>query len=162
MLLGLVARVDDTADEATTDEGWDGDVALLEDGLRDARMVSVAYGHLADNPLMFSNLDTSAGSTEGSSRAQEVQERHWRPISTDFFVQVEELYSVCEDPRGPVVSMFLPRPCIGCSFLFVVRNSVCSSRGASFACIRSKLQCSGSVGLNRLRRSTCFVAQLEC
>ena len=84
MGLGLLARVDDTADEATTDEGWDGDVALLEDGLRDARMVSVAYGHLADNPLMFSNLDTSAGSTEDSSRAQEVQEKHWRPSGNDF------------------------------------------------------------------------------
>ena len=59
-------------------------MALLEDGLRDARMVSVAYGHLADNPLMFPDLDTSAGRTEDSSRAQEVQEKHWRPSSTDF------------------------------------------------------------------------------
>ena len=37
--LGLLARVDNTADEATTDEGWDGEVALLEDALRYVRMV---------------------------------------------------------------------------------------------------------------------------
>ena len=81
---GLLARVDDTADEATTDEGWDGEVALLEDALRYARMVSVAYGHLVSDPMMFPDLDTSSGSTKDSSRAQVVQEKHWRLSSTDF------------------------------------------------------------------------------
>ena len=82
--LGLLARVDDTADEATTDEGWDGEVALLEDALRYARMVSVAYGHLVGNLLMFPDLDTSSRSTEDSFRAQVVQEKLWRLSSTDF------------------------------------------------------------------------------
>ena len=60
MGLGLLARVDDRADEATTDEGWDGEVALLEDALRYVRMVSVAYGHLVGDPMMFTDLDTSS------------------------------------------------------------------------------------------------------
>ena len=89
MGLSLLARVDDTADEATTDEGWDGEVTLLEDALRYARMVSVAYGHLVGNPLILPDLDKTSGSTEDSSWAQVVQEKLWR-LEHGLFGQVEE------------------------------------------------------------------------
>ena len=88
--LGLLARVDDTADEATTDEGWDGEVALLEDALRYARMVSVAYGHLVGNLLMFSDLDTSSRSTEDSFSGTSSPRKTLATEQHGLFGQVEE------------------------------------------------------------------------
>ena len=52
-------------------------------------MVSVAYGHLVGDPMMFPDLDTSSRSTEDSSRAQVVQEKLWRLSSTDFLGKSE-------------------------------------------------------------------------
>jgi len=66
--MGLLAMADSTTDDFTADEGWDGDVSLLDDALRYMRMASAAYGQLIVNPLMFPDLDLLPGSTEDVMR----------------------------------------------------------------------------------------------
>lgn len=66
--LGLLATTDSKTDDFTADEGWDGDVSLLDDALRYMRMASAAYGRLIVNPLMFPDLGLWPGSREDVMR----------------------------------------------------------------------------------------------